>query len=183
MDNGRGVGLNTAGLAAVGDMRRCLKANAIALIGLVLPAAGHAYCPPDLDYSVRGELNRSDYVGIVRVVGVTWLDENRSPTKLGGNLMLGSMPGGFDPYEGANYRVIPERTFKGKASKRLIIFSENTEARTPLKMGSRYLVFLERQHVADEYRRVGDLMIDYCGNSSLLGKASTKLKELQQPIR
>jgi hypothetical protein len=50
-----------------------------------------------------------------------------------------------------------------------VIFSENTTARTPLTLGESYLVFLERQTEADENRRVCDLMIDYCGNSTKLG--------------
>lgn len=134
-----------------------------------------AYCPPEVDYSVRGEFGRDDYVGVVRVLGVTWLDEERRPTRLHGKLMLGAIPGGFDPYSGAIYRVEPEQTFKGVAARPLTIFSENTEARTPLTVGARYLVFLERQTVADEYRRVGDLMIDYCGNSAILSKAGPAL--------
>jgi hypothetical protein len=131
-----------------------------------------AYCPPETDYSVRGEYERADYVGVVRVGGVVWLDEQRRPTKLHGRLMLGTIPGGFDPYIGADYRVTPERTLKGAQANSLTIFSENTEARTPLKVGSRYLVFLSRQTVGDEYHRVGDLMIDYCGNSAPLSDAS-----------
>ena len=139
----------------------------------------NAYCPPTIDYSVRGEFGRADYVGVVRVSGVTWLDEQRRPTKLAGNLMLGAIRGGLDPYSGANYSVIPVKTFKGNASKPLVIFSENTEARTPLTIGSRYLVFLERQSVADEDRRVGDLMIDYCGNSSTVGNSRAALSIIQ----
>ena len=93
--------------------------------------------------------------------------------------MLGSIPGGFDPYSGANYRVMPERTFKGTSSKKLVIFSVNTEARTPLTVGAQYLVFLDRQRVADEYRRVGDLMIDYCGASRDLKDANSALAILE----
>ena len=153
-----------------------------AFLLLLLPAAfswpadtARAYCPPEIDYSVRGELARADYVGLIRVMGVTWLDEQRRPTRLRGKLMLGSIPGGFDPYSGAEYQVIPEHTFKGEPGRFLTIFSENTEARTPLKPGARYLVFLERQTLGDEDRRAGDLMIDYCGNSAALSRASRAL--------
>ena len=90
--------------------------------------------------------------------------------------MLGSIPGGFDPYSGANYKVEVLRLFKGRPSAFLTIFSENTEAWTPLKNGSRYLVFLERQTVTDEDRRLGDLMIDYCGNSTTIDKASSVIR-------
>jgi hypothetical protein len=128
---------------------------------------------------VRGEYDRADYVGVVRVGGVVWLDEQRRPTKLHGRLMLGAIPGGFDPYIGADYRVTPERTFKGAPAKALIIFSENTEARTPLKVVSRYLVFLNRRTVGDEYDRVGDLMIDYCGNSVPLSDARRAMSTIE----
>lgn len=144
-----------------------------------LAGAASAYCPPDVDYSVRGEFERGDYVGVVRVLGVTWLDEERRPTRLHGKLMLGAIPGGFDPYVGADYRVEPERTFKGAAAGPLTIFSENTSARTPLTVGARYLVSLERQTGADEYRRVGDLMIDYCGNSAILSNADPALAVIE----
>lgn len=138
-----------------------------------------AYCPPEIDYSVRGEFERDAYVGVVRVLGVTWLDEKRRPTRLHGKLMLGAIPGGFDPYSGADYRVEPVRTFKGHTAGPLTIFSENTEARTPLTVGAKYLVFLERQTVADENRRVGDLMIDYCGNSATLSNAGPALAVIE----
>ncbi len=146
----------------------------------LLAASANAYCPPDIDYSVRGEFSRAEIVAVFRVIAATWLNDDRKPAKLHGQLMLGSIPGGFDPYLGAKYRVIPVHIFKGTTSAPLIIFSENTEARTPLRVGSRYVVFLERQTVSDEYRRVGDLMIDYCGNSSPLSRASPVIKELEK---
>jgi hypothetical protein len=138
-----------------------------------------AYCPPETDYSVRGEYERAHYVGVVRVDRVVWLDEQRRPTKLHGHLMLGAIPGGFDPYIGADYRVTPERTFKGAPANSLTIFSKNTEARTPLKVGASYLVFLNRQTVGDEYDHVGDLMIDYCGNSAPLNDARRAISVIE----
>ena len=147
-------------------------------VSLTAPAT-RAYCPPEIDYSVRGEYERADYVGVVRVGGVVWLDEQRRPTKLHGHLMLGTIPGGFDPYIGADYHVTPEHTFKGAPAQTLTIFSENTEARTPLRVGERYLVFLERQTVGDEYIRHGDLMIDYCGNSSGLSDAGRAISIIE----
>jgi hypothetical protein len=158
-------------LSAMSTIRRftillCM-ATAVSLTALV----AYAYCPPETDYSVRGEYERAEFVGIVRVDSVVWLDEQRRPTTLHGHLMLGTIPGGFDPYIGADYHVMPEHTFKGAPAKTLTIFSENTEARTPLRIGERYLVFLERVTVGDEYRRIGDLMIDDCGNSIGLADA------------
>ena len=113
----------------------------VLLAALLFPGAASAYCAPEIDTSAKAEFARSAYVATVRVVSTTWLDENRRPARLRGPLMLGSIPGGFDPYSGANYKVEVLRLFKGRPSAFLTIFSENTEAWTPLKNGSRYLVF------------------------------------------
>jgi hypothetical protein len=129
-----------------------------------------AYCSPDVDYSVRAEFRRSDIIALVRAQGVTWLDENRRPTKLKRPLALGSIPGGLNPYIGAYYSVNLVRAFKGNPPRQFRIFSENTTARTPLRFGPTLLVFLTRTKVADEYQRVGDLIVDYCGNSALASK-------------
>jgi len=160
-------------------MRRFTTLFLIAMAASLTARVAIAYCPPEIDYSVQGEFERADYVGVVRVGGVVWLDEQRRPTKLHGRLMLGKIPGGFDPYDGADYHVTPERTFKGAPAKSLTIFSENTEARTPLEGGARYLVFLSRQTVGDEYRRVSDLMIDYCGNSVPLSDAGRAISIIE----
>jgi hypothetical protein len=126
-----------------------------------------AYCPPNLDYSISGEFRRADIVAIVRAEGVTWLDENRRPTRLRKPLTFGNHPGGFDPYIGAYYTVRLVKGFKGHPPRTFRVFSENTTARTPLRMGPNLLVFLTRTRTGDEYHRVGDLKVDSCGNSSL----------------
>lgn len=146
--------------------------------------SGWARCSEGLDYSVAGEFRRSDIVAVVRAEGVTWLDENRKPTKLKSPLALGNIPGGFDPYIGAYYSVILERAYKGNPPPKFLIFSENTSARTPLVMGKPLLLFLTRAKAGDEYVRVGDLTVDSCGNSvradrapktvRLVGRLSTR---------
>jgi hypothetical protein len=152
----------------------------VLVAGLLLLVGGSqralAYCSEDLDYSLRGEFHRSDIVALVRVQAVTWLDENRSPTKLKQPLGLGNIPGGLDPYVGAYYSVKLVKAFKGNPHKRFRIFSENTTARTPLRIGPSLLVFLTRAKVADEYQRVGDLTVDSCGNSALAAKVPQRVR-------
>lgn len=61
-----------------------------------------AYCPPNLDYSLRGEFRRADIVAIVKVKSVTWLDEHRRPVRLRRPLALGDQPGGRCQTNGAS---------------------------------------------------------------------------------
>jgi hypothetical protein len=127
-----------------------------------------AYCPPNLDYSRKGEYARADIVAVVKVLGVTWLGEARKP-----------ISNDDEFYSGADYRVAVLERFKGDKARRLTIFSENTSARTPLDIGGRYIVFLERQKLDDADRRAGDLMIDYCGNSEVLPAGAGLLEALR----
>lgn len=154
------------------------------LVAFLLLAGGShpawAYCSPDVDRSVAGEFRRSDIVALVRAESETWLDENRQPTKLKQPLAFGSLPGGFDPYIGAYYSVRLVKAFKGNPPARFRIFSENTTARTPLRMGPTLLLFISRTKIADEYRSVGDLVVDNCGNSALAAKASEKLRRVSR---
>ena len=145
----------------------------ILLLFMAMPA--RANCDAAVDYSVKGEYRRSEFVGLVTVRSVTWLNEDRKPALLHGPLMLGSILGGFDPYSGALYRVSVGRAFKGQSAGHIDIFSENTEARTPLTVGGRYLVFLYRQTRSNEWDRAADRMIDYCGNSVFATKAGRKI--------
>jgi len=163
-------------------MRRPAR-TLLALIAAALATPARANCDPSVDYSVKGEYRRSEFVGLITVRSVTLLDEHRKPAPLRGPLMLGSIPGGFDPYSGALYRVSVDRSFKGQSAGRIDIFSENTETRTPLTLGARYLVFLYRQTRSDAWARNGDRMIDYCGNSVFATKAGRELVELERLSR
>ncbi len=138
-----------------------------------------AYCDPAVDYSIKGEFARSIYVGVVRAESVTWLDDDRKPVPLSGPLGLGSIPGGLDPYAGAKYGVRSLEVFKGRLPRRFTIFSENSTARTPLKLGRTYLVFLLRQTETDWLARAGDLVIDNCGNYDAADTAGRKIGELR----
>ena len=131
-----------------------------------------------MDYTVKGEFNRSDIVAIVKVESVIWLDEKRLPAKLAGPLTLGNIPGAFDPYIGAYYTVSLVRAYKGLPPRRFRIFSENTEARTPLRIGPNLLLFITRVPKSDEYARAGDLTVDYCGNSILASRAHKTLQQI-----
>lgn len=155
-----------------------MRAVLLALLIAAAPAAAFAYCNPDTDYSVKAEFARSDIVAVVKVTGAQWYDENRKPTA-----MPTLAPLGIDPYAGVDYRVRIVRQLKGSPSRALTIFSENTTARTPLDVGERYIVFLERQTLADENRRVGDLMIDACGNSASMRNAGTVMTALNSLAR
>ena len=142
-----------------------MRALPIFLLIVGIGAPAHAYCSPDIDYSLRGEFERADIVAIVKATGLTWINENRQPTTLKPPLGLGDMPGGLDPYLGAYYQVTLEESFKGRPPRSFRIFSENTTARTPLVMGKPLLLFISREKAADEYHVAGDLTVDACGNS------------------
>ena len=139
------------------NFRRCIGGFALFMLGI---QSAWAYCPANLDYSVKGEFSRSDVVAIVKAEKVTWLDEKRQPAKLRKPLMLGNQPGGFDPYIGAYYSVRLVKAFKGRPAHSFRIFSENTTARTNLRIGPELLLFITRTKVCDEYRRADDFTVD-----------------------
>jgi hypothetical protein len=154
-----------------------MRAIFLAILIATAPGAAFAYCNPDTDYSVKAEFARSDIVAVVKVIRSRWY-EHRNPVAAPAQAPLG-----LDPYAGVDYRVDVVRTFKGSLSQTLAIFSENTSARTPLEMGERYVVFLQRQTLADENRRAGDLMIDVWGNSAALRHAGAVMAVLNSPAR
>jgi hypothetical protein len=155
-----------------------MRPPTLACISLLLATSSQqawATCYPNEDYSVTAEFHRSDIVALVRAEGVVWLDENRKPTELRPPLTFGTMPGGFDPYIGAYYSVRLIKGFKGNPPNHFRIFSENTTARTPLRIGPILLLFIYRTRVADDYKNIGDLVVDNCGNSALASKVPKEL--------
>ena len=134
----------------------------------------------DIDYSIAGEFRRSDLVVLVSATGVTWLDDNRRPVKLKPPLSFGTMPGGLDPYLGAYYDVVLEKAYKGRPPRRFRIFSENTTARTPLAMHKPLLLFVKRVRAADAYLQVGDLTVDYCGNSVRADRMPQRVRAVER---
>ena len=141
--------------------------------------AALAYCDPQIDRTPLGEFNRSAFVGIVQVARTTWLDEHGQPVVLRQPLQYGTIPGGFDPYSGARYRVTVLRQYKGVRRHALTIFSENSTGRTPLDDSTKYVVFLYPA-ARDGEGRKGELVIDYCGNSGPLSQADGLLPMLDR---
>lgn len=154
---------------------------ALALVGCsaaTMPTS--ATCIPEMvDYSLRGELAQARYVVAARVLSETWLDETGRPTRLHGHLTFGSMPGGFDPYLGANYRVRVSRVFKGQPTRLLTIFSENSTARTPMAVGEDYLIFVFNGH--DDLGHAV-LVSSNCGNSGVLRHRANEVRQLTRLI-
>ena len=156
-----------------------MRSATLMLVALLTPSAAPATCLLS-NYSPRAEFLRSDYVAKVRITGETWLDMHFRPTVLKSPLKFGSMPSGLDPYAGVNYRAELLKAFKGKLPRQFNIYSENTTARVPLRVGEEYLVFLSREPRSDAYVRAGALTIDNCGNSGLWQKRARVTARVHQ---
>ena len=150
-----------------------------------LPRAAAAYCDPKVDHSIRGDFHRSKYVVVAKVESEQWLDEKGRPAKLKPPFQEGSpIPLAFDPYSGAIYRIRVLQQFKGPRAVRISIFSENTEARTPLVRGRWLLLFVERR--TEDLRDLGDPdfgmrnVVDYCGASRAVHQSDRILAKLER---
>lgn len=152
--------------------------SVVALVSVTGSALG--WCDPNTDYSVKEEFGRSAYVAVVQVTQSSLIDEHGRARPPRSDLQFGSHPGFRDAYNGVYYRANVEKLFKGQTVRFLSIWSENTEARTPLAIGERYLVFLYRLDASDEYGKTGDLTIDYCGNSTKVEKAGPLIDQLER---
>jgi hypothetical protein len=73
-------------------------------------------------------------------------------------------------YVATLYSVKPIRIFKGKSQAKFIIYSENTSSRFPMKIGERYIVFLQ---TSDD-----GLFVDNCGNSGAFEKSSAVISKV-----
>ena len=71
-----------------------------------------------------------------------------------------------DFQEGTAYLVRVSETLKGKAPAQLRLFSENSGARFPMRVGTKYLLFIDHLERS---------VIDNCGNS---GRVATRRKAL-----
>ena len=71
------------------------------------------------------------------------------------------------PDLGIAYTVQVEHTYRGKAKRNLVVFSENNSGRFPMELGVSYVLFL--------YKAGDHLEADYCGNS---GEVAHKQKVL-----
>jgi hypothetical protein len=71
--------------------------------------------------------------------------------------------------DGDTYTVVPVHVLKGKPSSRIDLFSENSSGRFPMRMKRKYLLFIYEDH--------GRLMVDNCGNSELMPRATNTLAQ------
>lgn len=109
---------------------------------LAWPGASWAVCFSHP--SVADEIKKSDLIVTARVIGSR-------------DIVARDDPGGIDA---TIYTVRTRRSFKGRPSRILKIYSENTSARFPLDRDKDYLLFISR---APE-----GLVVDACGNSDEL---------------
>jgi Carboxypeptidase regulatory-like domain len=73
--------------------------------------------------------------------------------------------------EGWSYRIRVERTFRGTQATFVVVYTENDNARFPLKVGERYLLFV--------YHVEGRREINGCGNSALLSEAGAAINTIE----
>jgi hypothetical protein len=74
--------------------------------------------------------------------------------------------------EGTVYRLRVEETLRGRRHKSFALFSENTTARFPMKVGRRYLVFVTAHD--------NIFYASNCGNSGELGGRSKLIEDLRK---
>jgi hypothetical protein len=74
--------------------------------------------------------------------------------------------------EGTTYTVRVDEALRGRFSKTVLLFSENSTARFPMKIGSRYLLFVYRDH--------GRTSVDNCGNSQVYNASSPTAREVRR---
>jgi hypothetical protein len=75
-------------------------------------------------------------------------------------------------YEGHGYTVAVRELLRGKLSRSVDLFSENSSGRFPMQVDSSYLPFVHRER--------GRIMVDNCGNSGLLTVAAAAIDTVRQ---
>jgi hypothetical protein len=115
------------------------------LITIALALAAETMPPvcPRAKTTVRDEYRASDVVLVGTVVRATPVPLSR------------------DYQEGAAYIVHVNETLKGRAPAQLRLFSENGGTRFPMRVGTKYLLFVDHLERS---------VIDNCGNSGVLAK-------------
>src|SRR5712664_2352227 len=73
--------------------------------------------------------------------------------------------------EGWFYRIRVERTLRGTQTRFAVVYTENDNARFPLKVGERYLLFV---HQVEGHREING-----CGNSALLSEAGAVINAIE----
>ena len=127
---------------------------ALAVLALALHHAPVA-CPR-VKASVRDEYRGSDVVLVGTVVRAT------------------AVPLSRDFQDGTAYLVRVNETLKGKAPAQLRLFSENSGARFPMRVGTKYLLFVDHLERS---------VIDNCGNSGTVAarrRALATVRRLRQ---
>jgi hypothetical protein len=152
----------------------------------MVPAPALAFCLTSLPeiprdyYSVAKEFGRSAYVATVRVTKEVWIGEDGKPTALHPPFLnRGPQPLGFDPYKGAFYDVDLLKAYKGSPNARLSLFSDNSTARFPMKVGSDYLVFMSLEQTDGLGPQLG---LDNCGNSAPLVYSAKALRSVKRLV-
>jgi hypothetical protein len=118
------------------------------LFTLTLSLSLSAGVCPKASPSVRDEYRASDAVVVGTVIRATHVPLSR------------------DYLEGTTYLVRVDETLKGKPPARIPLFSENSSARFPMRVGTKYLLFV------DNLERSA---IDNCGNSGAVSKRAKAL--------
>lgn len=73
---------------------------------------------------------------------------------------------------GTTYEVRVDELFKGRSPRSIRLFSENSDAEFPMTVGTKYLLFVYRDH--------GRLLVDSCGNSEHFSSTSKALRTVQK---
>ena len=129
---------------------------AVALLSFAFAVHDAPAVCPRVKASVRDEYRASDVVVVGTVVRATPVPLSR------------------DFQEGTAYLVRVNETLKGKAPAQLRLFSENGGARFPMRVGTKYLLFVDHLERS---------VIDNCGNSGTVAshrKAVATVRRLRQ---
>jgi hypothetical protein len=74
--------------------------------------------------------------------------------------------------DGVTYTVKVDEVLRGRPPKTVLLFSENSSGRFPMQVGTKYLLFVYRDH--------GRTMVDNCGNSEIFSGTSPVLRAVRK---
>lgn len=80
------------------------------------------------------------------------------------------VPQSWDMFDGTNFTIHIDQKVKGHQSGEIVVFSERTDDRFPLRIGTQYLLFLHEKY--DRWQ------VNTCGNSSPVDSAGPVIKQL-----
>lgn len=80
------------------------------------------------------------------------------------------VPQSWDMFDGTDFTVHIDQKVKGHQDGTIVIFSERTDDRFPMKVGGQYLLFLHEKY--DRWQ------VNTCGNSSSIANAGQVIQEL-----